>query len=57
MEDVCKVMDKDGDWTLSHADLKSYMNWAGFSASDEDIKAMIRLGCGDEKAVSFDGLL
>ncbi|XWS53506.1 hypothetical protein CRYUN_Cryun10bG0006900 [Craigia yunnanensis] len=58
MEDVFKVMDKDGDGRLSHEDLKSYMNWAGFSSSDEDIKAMIRLGGGDEKeGVSFDGLL
>ncbi|KAK6254363.1 EF-hand domain - like 10 [Theobroma cacao] len=58
MEDVFKVMDKDGDGRLSHEDLKSYMNWAGFSASDEDIKAMIRLGGGDEnEGVSFDGLL
>lgn len=57
MEDVFKVMDKDGDGRLSHEDLKSYMNWAGFSASDEDIKAMIRLGGGDDKGVCFDGLL
>lgn len=58
MEDVFKVMDKDGDGRLSHEDLKSYMNWAGFAASDEDIKAMIKLGGGDEKqGVSFDGLL
>ncbi|XVF66096.1 hypothetical protein PTKIN_Ptkin10aG0006700 [Pterospermum kingtungense] len=58
MEDVFKVMDKDGDGRLSHDDLKSYMNWAGFPATDEDIKAMIRLGGGDdEKGVSFDGLL
>lgn len=57
MEDVFKVMDKDGDGRLSHEDLKSYMKWAGFSASDEDIKAMIRLGGGDENGVSFDGLL
>ncbi|XP_022741918.1 calmodulin-like [Durio zibethinus] len=57
VEDVFKVMDKDGDGRLSHDDLKSYMNWAGFSASDEDIKAMIRLAGDDEKGVSFDGLL
>ncbi|XP_022761282.1 calmodulin-like [Durio zibethinus] len=58
MEDAFKVMDKDGDGRLSHDDLKSYMNWAGFPASDEDIKAMISLGGGDEKeGVSFDGLL
>ncbi|XP_022723051.1 calmodulin-like [Durio zibethinus] len=58
MEDVFKVMDKDGDGRLSYDDLKSYMNWAGFPASDEDIKAMIRLGGGDEmEGVSFDGLL
>ncbi|KAK8709802.1 hypothetical protein V6N13_060804 [Hibiscus sabdariffa] len=58
MEDVFRVMDKDGDGRLSHQDLKSYMNWAGFPASDEDIKAMIRLGGGDGgNGVTFDGLL
>ncbi|XVF58824.1 hypothetical protein PTKIN_Ptkin07bG0097200 [Pterospermum kingtungense] len=51
MEDVFKVMDKDGDGRLSHDDLKSYMNRAGFSATKEDIKAMIRLGGGDVKKV------
>ncbi|XP_024047958.1 probable calcium-binding protein CML10 isoform X1 [Citrus clementina] len=48
MEDVFKVMDKDGDGRLSHDDLKSYMNCAGFAATDDDIKAMIRLGGEDE---------
>ncbi|GLT32787.1 hypothetical protein SLA2020_481650 [Shorea laevis] len=58
MEDVFRVMDKDGDGRLSHEDLKSYMNWAGFSATDDDIRAMIKLGGGDENdGVSFDGLL
>ncbi|XP_018836326.1 calcium-binding protein CP1-like [Juglans regia] len=59
MEDVFRMMDKDGDGKLSHEDLKSYMQWAGFSASDADIKAMIALGGGgDEKdGVSYDGLL
>ena len=58
MEDVFRVMDKDGDGKLSHGDLKSYMSSAGFAASDEDIKAMIKFGGGDENGgVSFDGLL
>ncbi|OWM71094.1 calcium-binding protein CP1-like [Punica granatum] len=58
MEEVFRMMDKDGDGRLSHGDLRSYMEWAGLEASDEDIKAMIRLGDGDEKnGVSFDGLL
>jgi|UniRef100_A0A2N9IPA2 calmodulin len=58
MEDVFRIMDKDGDGKLSHDDLKSYMEWAGFSAGDEDIKAMIRLGGGEEKdGVSYNGLL
>lgn len=58
MEDAFKVMDKDGDGKLSHDDLKSYMQAAGFDASDDDIKAMIRLGGGDDKdGVSYDDLL
>ncbi|KAK7291705.1 hypothetical protein RIF29_07067 [Crotalaria pallida] len=58
MEDVFKVMDKDGDGMLSHHDLKSFMSLAGFSASDEEINAMIKFGGGDQNGgVSFDGLL
>ena len=58
MEDVFRVMDKDGDGKVGHDDLKSYLNLAGFDATDDDIKAMIRLGGGDElDGVTFDGLL
>lgn len=58
MEDVFRVMDKDGDGKLSHRDLKSYMAWAGFPATDEDIAAMIRYGGGHPNGgVTFDGLL
>ncbi|XP_044485433.1 calcium-binding protein CP1 [Mangifera indica] len=58
MEEVFRIMDKDGDGRLSVNDLKSYMKRAGFNASDEDIKAMIKVGGGDEfEGVSFDGLL
>lgn len=58
MEEVFKVMDKDGDGKLSHADLKSYMNSAGLPSTDEDIKAMILMGGGDENdGVSYQGLL
>ncbi|KAE9601503.1 hypothetical protein Lal_00040628 [Lupinus albus] len=58
MEDVFRVMDKDGDGMLSHQDLKSYMALAGFSATDEEINAMIKFGGGDQNGgVSFDGLL
>ncbi|KAK8585890.1 hypothetical protein V6N13_050860 [Hibiscus sabdariffa] len=54
--DAFKVMDKDGDGRLSYEDLKKHMKWAGLSAEDEDIKAMI--GFGDEnEGVSFDALL
>lgn len=57
MEEVFRVMDRDGDGKVGHGDLKSYLGWAGFEASDEDIKAMIRLGGGDENGgVTFDGL-
>ncbi|CAL0325426.1 unnamed protein product [Lupinus luteus] len=58
MEDVFRVMDKDGDGMLSHQDLKSYMALAGFSVTDEEIDAMINFAGGDQNAgVSFDGLL
>lgn len=58
MEEAFKVMDGDGDGKVGHKDLKSYLGWAGFEASDEDIRAMIRLGGGDENGgVTFDGLL
>ncbi|XP_065863844.1 calcium-binding protein CP1 [Euphorbia lathyris] len=60
MEDVFKVMDKDGDGKLNHEDLKNYMQSAGFDANDDDIRAMIKLGGGGDDingTVSFHGLL
>ncbi|KAL3505617.1 hypothetical protein ACH5RR_030999 [Cinchona calisaya] len=62
MEEVFKVMDKDGDGKVGHEDLKNYLTWAGFhNVNDDDIKAMIRLGGGHENGdttgVSFEGLL
>ncbi|XP_073135538.1 calcium-binding protein CP1 [Henckelia pumila] len=60
MEDAFRVMDKDGDGKVGHDDLKSYLNWAGFEADDEDVKAMIRLGGGDVQnggGVTFQGFL
>ncbi|XP_062108811.1 calcium-binding protein CP1 [Humulus lupulus] len=58
MEEAFKVMDKDGDGWLSHQDLKSYMEMAGFPTGDEEIKAMISLGGGNEKqGVSYQGWL
>ncbi|XP_004508142.1 calcium-binding protein CP1 [Cicer arietinum] len=58
MEDVFRVMDRDGDGKLSHHDLKNYMAWAGFVATDDEISAMIKFGGGDrDGGVSFDGLV
>ncbi|KAM6565765.1 calcium-binding protein CP1 [Cannabis sativa] len=58
MEEAFKVMDKDGDGWLSHQDLKSYMEIAGFPTGDEEIKAMIALGGGNEnQGVSYHGWL
>lgn len=56
MEDLFRVMDRDGDGKVGFDDLKSCLSFAGFSMSDEDIKAMIRMGGGDEDAVCYDGL-
>lgn len=61
MEDVFRIMDKDGDGKLSHEDLKAFMAVAGLGGdSDEDVAAMIKLGGGDGKiggGVSYEGLL
>ncbi|KAJ8623420.1 hypothetical protein MRB53_031949 [Persea americana] len=57
MEDVFRVMDRDGDGKVGFDDLKSYMSWAGLYSSDDDIWAMIRLGGGDGKGVGYDGML
>ncbi|OVA16750.1 EF-hand domain [Macleaya cordata] len=58
MKEAFQVMDKDGDGKVGFDDLRSYMNWAGFGATDDDIRAMIKLGGGDEnEGVGFEGLL
>ncbi|CAI9779721.1 unnamed protein product [Fraxinus pennsylvanica] len=59
MEEAFRVMDKDGDGKVGHEDLKSYLLWAGFDAvDDEDVKAMIRMGGGDQNGgVTYQGLL
>ncbi|GFP82580.1 putative clathrin assembly protein at2g01600 [Phtheirospermum japonicum] len=55
MEDAFRVMDKDGDEKVGHEELKSYLIWAGFEAHNEDVKAVIRLGGGDEDGgVTFE---
>ncbi|KAL5996481.1 hypothetical protein ACLOJK_026561 [Asimina triloba] len=58
MEDVFRVMDRDGDGKVGFGDLRDYMNWAGLRASDDEIKAMIKMGGGDAReGVCFDGLV
>ncbi|XP_068663932.1 calcium-binding protein CP1-like [Aristolochia californica] len=59
MEGMFRMMDRDGDGKVGFGDLKDYMAWAGFAASDEDIRAMIRMGGGDEKngGVCYEGLM
>ncbi|XP_068660551.1 calcium-binding protein CP1-like [Aristolochia californica] len=59
MEEMFKVMDRDGDGKVGFGDLKDYMAWAGFETSDEDIRTMIRMGDGNEKdgGVCYEGLM
>ncbi|XP_057809757.1 calcium-binding protein CP1 [Salvia miltiorrhiza] len=58
MEEAFRVMDKDGDGKVGIEDLRLYLEWAGLEARDEDVRAMICLGGGDESAgVTFEGLL
>lgn len=58
MEEAFRVMDKDGDGKVGLEDLRTYLGWAGLEARDEDLRAMIRLGGGDETGgVTYEGLL
>ncbi|KAF6170896.1 hypothetical protein GIB67_014713 [Kingdonia uniflora] len=58
MDDVFKVMDKNGDGIVGFEDLRDYMKWAKFYTTDDNVRMMIRLGGGDESAgVSYEGLL
>ncbi|XP_054807568.1 calcium-binding protein CP1-like [Prosopis cineraria] len=57
LEEMFKVMDKDGDGQLSHRDLKSFMEMASLAVTDDDIDAMIMLAGGDRNGgVTFEGL-
>ncbi|KAJ6795534.1 caltractin [Iris pallida] len=49
MEEVFRVIDRDGDGRVGFADLKSYLELAGMGAGDDDVRAMIRMGGGDEE--------
>ncbi|CAH9120466.1 unnamed protein product [Cuscuta epithymum] len=59
MEDVFRAMDRDGDGIVGLQDLESYLKWAGLPADDEDLRAMIKLGGGDDSngsgGVTFQG--
>ncbi|XP_042513215.1 calcium-binding protein CP1-like [Macadamia integrifolia] len=57
MEDMFRIMDSDGDGKVGFDDIRTYLKSAGFQAGDEDVRAMIKLGGGDDRnGISFDGL-
>ncbi|KAJ0979951.1 hypothetical protein J5N97_015425 [Dioscorea zingiberensis] len=57
-EEAFKVMDRDGDGRVGFDDLKVYFGTVGMEVGDEDVRAMIRMGGGDERdGVGFDALL
>ncbi|KAK1421600.1 hypothetical protein QVD17_24069 [Tagetes erecta] len=59
MEDVFNCMDRDGDGKVGEDDLKSYFKFVGIEVDDDDIKAMVCLGSGDDddNGVSFEGFI
>ncbi|CAN6468994.1 unnamed protein product [Victoria cruziana] len=58
MEEAFRVMDRDGDGVVGFSDLRAYMSWAGVPASDKEVRAMLRMGGGDEtKGISCDDLV
>ncbi|KAK1435908.1 hypothetical protein QVD17_01681 [Tagetes erecta] len=59
LEDVFKAMDGDGDGKVGFRDLRNYLISAGFEVDDDEIKAMIKLGGGDETddGVTFAGFV
>lgn len=58
MEEAFRVMDRDGDGLVGFEDLKKCLEWAGMGLGDEDVRAMIRMGGGDEnEGVRLEGLM
>lgn len=58
VEEMFNVIDRDGDGRVGFDDLKAYLSWAGLEASDDDIRAMLMIGGGDDRqGVPCDSLL
>ncbi|XP_047318421.1 calcium-binding protein CP1 [Impatiens glandulifera] len=58
MEEVFGLIDRDGDGKVGNEDLKSYLKLTGFDLGEDEIKAMIKLGGGNDiNGVTFDGFM
>ncbi|KAK1277073.1 putative calcium-binding protein CML13 [Acorus gramineus] len=58
VEEAFRVMDRDGDGKVGFGDLRSYLEMAGMPATDDEVRAMIRMGGGDDaEGVPIDVLV
>ncbi|KAM0914151.1 hypothetical protein ACQ4PT_011695 [Festuca glaucescens] len=56
MEDVFRLMDRDGDGKVGFEDLKAYLGWAGMPVADDEVRAMISVAGDGDGGVGLEAL-